>query len=135
VVRIGEAAQPKGEGRVRAKIVRVKIEVPDAMTLLKPGMEVDIETTMDIKQNALLVPADAVIEEPQGEYVYVLQGAKAYKRAVKTGFSSYTQTEIISGLQPGELVVVSGKDDLSDGVPVSAHNAEQSREGRLEAGP
>ncbi|MFO7946183.1 MAG: efflux RND transporter periplasmic adaptor subunit [Armatimonadota bacterium] len=131
VVRIGKAAEPKGEGRVRAKIVRVKIHVPQAAEILRPGMEVDIETEAQIKQRALLVPADAVIEEPEGTFVYVVESGRAHKREIETGFSSYTETEVTKGLQQGDEVVVSGKDDLEDGIRVSVKESATAQ--KLEA--
>ncbi len=133
VVRIGEAAMPKGLGRVKAKIVRVKIQVADAAPLLKPGMAVDIEGDAELKASTLLVAADAVIEEATEQYVYVVRDGRAHKTVVETGFSNYTQTEITSGLSEGDGVVVSGKDELHDGVRVSVKQAPQSPNTQLEA--
>ncbi len=134
VVRIGDAALPKGTGRVKAKIVRVKIQVANAAPLLKPGMAVDIEAEAKLKADALLVPADAVLEEAAGEYVYVVINGRVHKTVVETGFSNYTQTEILGGLSEGDVIVVSGKDDLHDGARVSVKQVKKGAGEGLEAG-
>lgn len=131
IIRIGEAAEPKGEGRVRAKIIRVKIQVEGAADILKPGMEVDIQTDATIKSRTLLIPADAVVEEPEGSFVWAVENGRAHKRQIETGFSSYTETEITSGLTEGDRVVVSGKDELEDGIRVTV--GESATEQKLEA--
>lgn len=123
VTLIGGVAMPKGTGRVKAKIVRVRIQVANAVPYLKPGMSVDIEATAQLKGDTLLVPADAVIEEGDSEYVWVIENRRASKRAVETGFSNYTQTEVVSGLSSDEVVVVSGKDNLAEGIRVAATEA------------
>ncbi len=133
IVRIGEAAMPKGLGRIEAKIVRVKVQVTAAAALLKPGMAVDIEADAKLKASTLLVPADAVIEAATEKYVYVVRRGRAHKTIVETGFSNYTQTEITSGLSEGDVVVISGKDDLHDGARVSARQAPPSPNTQLEA--
>ena len=134
VVRVGGAAMPKGIGRVKAKILRVKIRVADAAPLLKPGMAVDIEADAEVKKNALLVPADAVIEEATETFVYVVRGGRAQKALVETGFSNYTQTEITAGLSPGDVVVVSGKEELADGVKIRARPAQNDPDQPAKAG-
>jgi RND family efflux transporter MFP subunit len=134
VVRVGGAAMPKGVGRVKAKIVRVKIHVTNAAPLLKPGMAVDIEADAEVKKKALLVPADAVVEEATETFIYVVRDGRAHRTVVETGFSNYTQTEIIAGLSPGDRVVVSGKDELSDGVRVRPRAAPDNSEELSKAG-
>jgi len=134
VVRVGGAAMPKGVGRVKAKIVRVKIHVTNAAPLLKPGMAVDIEADAEVKKNALLVPADAVVEEATETFIYVVRDGRAHRTVVETGFSNYTQTEIIAGLSSGDRVVVSGKDELSDGVRVRPRAAPDNSEELSKAG-
>ncbi|HCU35248.1 MAG TPA: hypothetical protein DGT21_07225 [Armatimonadetes bacterium] len=120
---VGGAALPKGVGRVKAKIVRVRISVAGGAEVLKPGMAVDIAADTQLKDQALLVPADAVFEEGADSFVYVIKQGLATKVKVETGFSNYTQTEILGGVVAGDRVVVSGKDAISDGVRVRARKA------------
>jgi len=99
------------------------ININKKATHVPDGMAVDIEANAEMKKNALLVPADAVVEEATETFVYVVREGRARKAVVETGFSNYTQTEITAGLSPGDVVVVSGKDELGDGVKIRARPA------------
>ena len=86
-------------GDVAAKTFRVKIALPDD-TPLKPGMSVEANIVTREKPNALLVPADAL----QANAVFVVDGARARKRAVTVGIRGTRAVEILSGLADGEQV-------------------------------
>ena len=51
------------------------------------------------------IPNEAVNETPQGAFVGVLVNGQPQRREVKVGLQGNTKTEIIDGLQPGEVVV------------------------------
>jgi RND family efflux transporter MFP subunit len=96
-------------GDVAAKTFRVKIALPDD-TPLKPGMSVEANIITREKPNALLVPADAL----QANAVFVVDGARARKRAVTVGIRGTRAVEILSGLADGEQVA-SPAGTLKDG--------------------
>jgi multidrug efflux pump subunit AcrA (membrane-fusion protein) len=98
-----------------AKTYRVKISVPDDMPL-KPGMSVEVNIVTRQKENAILVPADAV----QGGSVFVLDGAVARKREVAVGIRGTRAAEIESGLAEGERVIAPLPTGLADGQRVNA---------------
>ena len=60
------------------------------------------------------VPAQAVTVRGQMELVWVVAGGRARLRIVKTGKRQGADFEILSGLEPGETVVVEGQDGLKD---------------------
>jgi len=68
--------------------------------------------------SALHVPAAAVIQRGQLEFLFVVSDNHAQLRIVKTGARVGHEVEIVSGLDSGETVVISGADNLSDGQPV-----------------
>ncbi len=115
VVRVSPIAEPKAVGRVRAKIVRARIEVSSGDLPLKPGMEVDITGRKRIGQDLMLVPNEALVQIGDRQEVYVIRGGRVRRRTVTTGASSYEQTAVLSGLRPGDLVAVSMPDRLADG--------------------
>ena len=51
-------------------------------------------------------------------FVYVVANGRAERREVEIGVDNGDQVEIVSGLKPGEQVVVSGQHMLADGAPV-----------------
>lgn len=120
ILEIGALAEPKERLSERARIVRVKVRVEDPQGLLKPGMEVDVRGEPLLKANTLLVPNDALVEEEGGTFLWVVNEGQALRRRVETGFSNYEFTEIRSGLQEGEEVVVRGKERLREGMKVRA---------------
>ncbi|HUA38908.1 MAG TPA: efflux RND transporter periplasmic adaptor subunit [Candidatus Sulfopaludibacter sp.] len=68
--------------------------------------------------SALRVPASAVMERGDMQLLFVVADNHAQLRIVKTGARVGDEVEIVSGLDSGETVVISGADNLSDGQPV-----------------
>ncbi len=92
----------------------VKISIPNAKGTLKEGMLADITLVTESDNNVITVPSNALMQENNEFYVYVANGSNAEKRVVETGISSDEYTEILSGLQIGDKVVVSGKEYISE---------------------
>lgn len=118
VVRVSPIAEPKAVGRVRAKIVRARIEVESSNLPLKPGMEVDIIGRKLIGRDMILVPNGALLQVGDRQEVYVVRNGRARRQSVTTGTSNYEQTTVLSGLKPGDVVAVSMPDRMEDGMRV-----------------
>jgi membrane fusion protein (multidrug efflux system) len=68
----------------------------------------------------LVVARSAILMDQQGEYVYVVDAQnKAQRRSVKLGQSTPAVAAVVSGLQPGELVVTEGLQRVKAGALVS----------------
>ncbi len=73
----------------------------------------------DVNENAIYVPTEAILTGSDNEkYVFVISDDCALKLTVETGMVSDTDTEIVSGVEEGDLVVVKGQSYLSDGAPI-----------------
>jgi RND family efflux transporter MFP subunit len=70
------------------------------------------------KTSALCVPASAVVRRGQMELVFIAVNGHAQMRIVKTGKHVGDEVELVSGVDPGELVVVNGSGNLVDGQAV-----------------
>ena len=68
---------------------------------------------------AVFAPAAAVRDESGTQVVWVVVGDRVERRKVDAGPVSGERREILSGLSGGELVVVSGHEDLEDGARVT----------------
>jgi membrane fusion protein, multidrug efflux system len=68
--------------------------------------------------NALRIPAAALVERGQMELVFVVANQRAQMRLVKTGKHLGDEFEVVSGLNPGEQVVIEEASRLLDGQPV-----------------
>ena len=76
--------------------------------------------THNVPESSLLIPADAIIEDESGRWVYVVRDGRVHRTEVKVAANNYVRAEIVDGLTDGELVVVGGKEELSDGARVRA---------------
>jgi len=71
--------------------------------------------------NVLLVPKTALLDGGDGSAALVtVQNGIAERRPVSVGFQNDRFVEILSGLQDGDLVAISGLADLADGEHVIA---------------
>jgi RND family efflux transporter MFP subunit len=87
---------------------------------LKPGFFAEVSLAGDRHRNALVVPESAVQASEQGFVVYVVKHDKTAARPVQIGLRTGTGVvEILSGLEPGDIVVTKGSDRLADGVAVA----------------
>lgn len=74
------------------------------------------------RQRVLDVPESAVSRRGQMEIAFVLDDGKAAMRLVRSGRHDGGRVEILSGLEPGDLLVVSPAAALRDGDPVTDSN-------------
>ena len=73
-------------------------------------MSASADIVIDERSNVLLVPSRAITQDSSGSpVVKVMVGEETQERPVVTGISDGYQTEIISGLSEGEVVVVERK--------------------------
>ena len=78
----------------------------DALDLrVKPGMSVSSIITTGIKQDVITVPNSSVKSATSGTYVQLLQNSLPVQQAVQVGIANDTDTEIVSGLNEGDLVI------------------------------
>jgi membrane fusion protein, multidrug efflux system len=88
--------------------VEAEAEVPNPDGALKPGQFVRVRLTGATKPKALLVPSRAVLEGPQGRFVYVVADNKAMPKPVQVGDQIGDNWIINSGLAVGDQVIVDG---------------------------
>lgn len=96
---------------------KVKMSLPkDEVTLLRLGMKGDADFILGRIEGVLKVPASAVVEDNNKNYVWVIDGSnKARRKEVETGEISIDETEIKSGISEGEKVIVLPPDGLKNG--------------------
>ena len=99
--------------------VKVTVEVQDPSRTAKPGMFGRIQIQHDQRENALLLPKAAVMEEDDRTTVFVVQDSTALRRSITMGYEAGARVEILSGLQTGDSVVVSGQSVLRDSARVA----------------
>ena len=80
---------------------------------LRQSQRLSARIVLDTRRNVLMVERGSFVEQGGG-FVYVVDGSQAVRRPVQTGVSSLSAVEIVSGLQAGEKIVVSGSDQFDD---------------------
>jgi len=70
------------------------------------------------RDSALVAPYEALLENNGVKKVFVVENQVARAREVSTGIDTTLFTEILSGLNEGETVVISPGQNLKDGSPV-----------------
>ena len=93
-------------------------EVPNADGLLKPGQFVRVRLQGATRPAAVKVPTRAVLEGPQGKFVYVVEDNKAQARPVQVGEQLGEQWLVNGGLKQGDTVIVDGVMRIGPGAPV-----------------
>jgi HlyD family secretion protein len=104
----------------------------DKLELL-PNINVNVRINSKERNNVLAVPRGAVSAEGSRRFVFVVKRnelgvgtPRLEKREIHVGIADFTSYEIVSGLQQGEMVALSGDVDLRDGMPVKVVNADIS---------
>lgn len=92
-----------------------EIDVPNHSHVLQPGMLVKVTLDLEAHSNTLTVPTSAVVFEKDKRSVFVVEGGKAKKVSVKTGFEGSEWVEVVQGLTGREEVIVTGKENVSSG--------------------
>jgi Cu(I)/Ag(I) efflux system membrane fusion protein len=101
-----EFMNPEINPQTRINLLRISIS--NSGNLLKPGMPAYV--TIKGKQvNTLTLPSDAVLRTGTGASVWVQTDNRTFKsRMVEIGLEDGDRVQIKSGLQSGDIVVISG---------------------------
>ena len=96
-----------------------RAELPNPDGVLRPGQFVRVVLRGATYPNAVTVPQRAVLEGPQGKFVYVVsEKGSAEPRPVQAGEWSGEEWIITSGVKEGDRVIVDGVMKLGPGAPV-----------------
>lgn len=96
---------PTVTGGVVQYTVKISLSVPESSGL-RIGMSASADIVTDSRTSVLLVPAKAVGDVQGKTVVKVLVNQQVQERTVTVGISDGTQTEITSGLNEGDTVVI-----------------------------
>jgi membrane fusion protein, multidrug efflux system len=104
--------------------VKLRADFPNPQEILFPNQFVNVTLLVDTLHNVELVPNAAILRGAPGTFVYVVEANRTVAvKKVKLGPGDTQNTTILSGLDPGEQVVVDGADRLKDGAKVSIAGA------------
>jgi membrane fusion protein, multidrug efflux system len=105
--------------------IRLKATFDNANKQLWPGQFVNLSIILGMKNNAVVVPSQAIQTGQNGQFVFVVKSdATAEIRQVVSGPVTQGMTVIEKGLQPGEQVVIDGQMRVIPGGKVEAKQPE-----------
>ena len=107
---------PEIDRQTRHRLVEAKIL--DKVNLAS-GMFARIKVSVESVSDALVVPSESVVTTLSGDkVVLIVKEGKAARVKVSTGIVQGDRTQIVSGLQAGDRVIVLGQKSVKDGAPV-----------------
>lgn len=100
----------------QSRTALVKARIKNADLKLKPGMFAQLELTLKLKEQAVVIPESAVLSSGDRTIIYVVdKDDMAQIRPVKLGVRQAGIVEVVSGLQGGERVVSEGLQKVRPG--------------------
>jgi membrane fusion protein, multidrug efflux system len=105
-----------------------RAEVPNPDGGLRPGEFVRVILKGATRPNATTVPQRAVLEGPQGKFVYVVnEKSAAEPRPVQLGEWDGDNWIVTEGLKPGDKVIIDGLMRIGPGAPVKIADPNQQK--------
>ncbi len=106
---IGKVARiaPKGEVENSITVFKVKIEIlGEGKSILKPMMSANVDIINQELKNVLYLPREAVRKKGEDHFVAILENDLPKEIPVKTGVKNPINVQIISGLEPQQVVLI-----------------------------
>jgi len=99
--------------------IKVTVEIRDFPRSTRPGDFAEVSIVTDRHEDVLVVPRIAVLTDHEDRVVFIADGETARRRVVEIGFEDDRFTEILSGVDEGDSVVIQGQRSLADGQKIS----------------
>lgn len=121
----GKVARFSVDVREDTRTMHTEVNIPNPNHLLVPGLYAEATITLERKGDALSIPLQAVSHNGDQTSVLVVDSNnKLETRNVVLGIQTATDAEVVSGLQDGEMVVVSDRSGLKAGQVVHPQEVE-----------
>jgi HlyD family secretion protein len=88
---------------------------------LRQSQRVSARLLIEEKPNALMLPRGPFVESEGGRFAYVMQDGVAVRTPIRLGATSISAVEILSGVKPGDKVVIAGTDTFANAARVSVN--------------
>lgn len=142
-IRVSNSRETAGRGRVTRKSPRldpttglgeVVVSLNDAGPDIHQGVLVETVINVETHEDAVVIPRSALVEnvrtliEPESNTIQLERthsvfvansDSTAQRRQLELGIEQGDRVEVLSGLRPGDRIVVTGQQSLEDGTPIS----------------
>jgi RND family efflux transporter MFP subunit len=120
VTRIAGALQPG------SRTLLTEVDVPNPDGELSPGIYCTVELFIPRKIPSMIIPADAVVFDENGQHVAVVQNGTVHLQKITVLRDFGTEVEVNEGVKPGDQVVLNPMVNLVEGGKVAVRNKMQS---------
>ncbi len=104
------------------RTIAIQAHINTLNMVLKPGFFALIKQTVLPDHYALLVPQRAVLSNLNEKYVYIVAGNKVKLTKVSCHANQRGQLVVSKGLSDGDVIVVAGQQNLTDGATIKVIN-------------
>ena len=119
-----DAIEPKLDAGNRVLHVRARTDNPERR--LRPGSFAQVRVVVGTIDEALTVPSVAVITSGDRKSVWVSENGKAKKQNVEIGIRTENRVQITEGLEAGDTVVVTGRQNVQPGAKLKVDTSEDA---------
>jgi RND family efflux transporter MFP subunit len=120
VTRIASALQPGS----RTLLTEVDVQNPDGV--LSPGIYCTVELFIPRKTPSMIIPADAVVFDENGQHVAVVENGTVRLQKIVVARDFGTQVEVRDGVKPGDQVILNPMANLTEGSKVALRKIQTS---------
>lgn len=103
---------------VAGRSVTLRAELPNPEYRLRPGLFAQVSITLDVKDDALMIPEQAIWPIGNDKTIFVVEDGVAKQRVVRIGQRQPGEVEIVEGLSAGDELVTAGQMKIFDGASV-----------------
>jgi len=118
--------------------LRLRARIDNQSHVLWPGEFVAVNLSVGEDEGAVVVPGVAIQSGPRGPYLFVVRPDLSVEQRQVQVMRTESDLSLVSGVQPGERVVIDGQSRLTPGLHVSVRNAgekpNEARTGRTLTG-
>lgn len=104
----------------QTRLGQIEAVLPNPDQRLKPGQFVPVLVPVQIREDAVLIPETALVQQGEQRFVWVVDaGNKVHKTPVTTGLRLAGYLEILSGVTAGQQIVTAGQQKLRPDVTIT----------------
>jgi len=107
-----------------SRSLQLRARIPNPDQRLRPGMFARISLHIAEKDNALLIPEEALWPIGDKQFVYRIVDGKVAMTEIKVGYRQHGDVEVLTGLSAGDQIVTAGQMKIRDGAAVMVLGAD-----------
>tara|TARA_Y100001972_G_scaffold125925_1_gene178298 strand:- start:1839 stop:2900 length:1062 start_codon:yes stop_codon:yes gene_type:complete len=111
------AVEPQVDPQTRS--IKIRALAQNKTNKLFPGQFARINLILEVIEDALLIPTQAVIPELNGKRIFMYKGGKVISQSIETGLRDEQNVQVTTGLSPGDTVITTGVLQINHGSEVN----------------